>query len=574
MLSLIFVLGACAGTEQSVQTSADSVSEVLSDTLPTDTEKPIEYISLVKDGKAQFVIISENADYQTAAETLATQLLAKSGVAFETKRFITGDASKAMIVIGASYNDVDKSDKPAPYGTYGVVYKDGNIYICGDNVESVTRCVTEFTSSITLDMAVENDSGKKELSIPDILLFVNRPSVKDGSLLGAPIYSYRIVRSKSASATEAYMVEHLAERIRIDFGYLLDIVNDDTAASEHEIVLGNTERSESKEFYSGAYGMTDYSLQSNGGSLYVGYGSVLAMNDACDTVIELFAKGEGAVSVKENAPDTLTPEKKNADDIRIMTSNIQYVGYDVLEGIAHDYVKRGKMTAELYSVFMPDIIGLQECNATMRGVITPYLPSEYAYVDFSKMDGYNKDIAEKIEYFPVLYRTDKWKVEACGTGDFPNCGRPWGYVWVTFSRVDDPTEKFTLINLHYIVQNFISRGEGWEEYGEPLAEMISAEIEDMLSANPDIPIAVTGDYNDQRTGPIYGKMIKGLEDDIETAFRLTDDINMTESEKSYAIDHITVTKNTADVVKYRQIDYCGTEYLSDHKYYFADLHVK
>ncbi len=259
-------------------------------------------------------------------------------------------------------------------------------------------------------------------------------------------------------------------------------------------------------------------------------------------------------------------DKETDTDVRVMSANVEYVAWDPTDPKREKYERRMQLTAECINNHRADFVGLQECCEIMRKPLNPHLDSLYAYVEF-------EHVKPNIEYFPILYRTDTWRVEESGTGEYPAAPRPWGYVWATFSRLSDPADKFTVMNLHYVPAPFVGRGVTWDEFRNPLAEELNGFMRSMLEKNPAIPIAVTGDYNTKRDSELYEIMVKDLP--MEEAALLTADSNMTEEEKrNWAVDHISVSYENVAVVAQRQLDYYPKKTLSDHWHYVADLRKK
>lgn len=257
-------------------------------------------------------------------------------------------------------------------------------------------------------------------------------------------------------------------------------------------------------------------------------------------------------------------DKEQKTDIRIMTANLMYAKWDNSDPELTKYPIRMKRTAACFNLYKPDFIGLQEARPMMREPLDPYLDSVYSYVKFDPPK-------QNAEWFPILYRRDIWSVIDSGTGEYTECKHPWGYVWATFSRVDDDNDKITVMNLHYTVMHFMSVDPSWGEFHIQLAEEINKTVRKKLCDNKDVPIVITGDYNTGRDTELYEAMIKGLP--MEDAPLLTQNSNMTEEQKRHpwTLDHITVTRKSVDVICHRKLDYYPNMFLSDHPYYFADI---
>ncbi|MBE6546929.1 MAG: hypothetical protein E7668_05775 [Ruminococcaceae bacterium] len=555
---------AAEGSDTVSDTAADSGSDTAAP-VPSDTEapEPEATVALVKNGEAQFLIISKGADYNTAAENLQKGLTAKTGVLFTFRKFETAQDTLPKIYVGGMYADYVESDILAPYGTCGFLEKDGNWYLCCDAVADLNNFVTKFLASITKDMVTQTADGKAELILPASMFTLNLPELPPvGKLLGAPLYDYRVVISESANGSERFMASELVRLVREKTGGIIELVTDKEAPAAREIVLGDTARAGSDTFYDGSVEAFSYALKGEGTSLYVGYDSVYSMSAVWDELEKLFGESDHPsmnISGTVDTPD-LWFAREQATDIRVMTCNVQYVNYDIS---GKDPKLRMQITAEAINAYLPDFVGLQECEGTMRSALFPCLDERYERAEVDDPRG-------KTTYFPIIYRTDLWKLEESGIGDYPHNNHPWGYVWATFSRVDDPTERFTMMNLHFTFD------ANWEDgYGVGLAEEINARVAAELAAEPNKPIAITGDYNNSIAGKRYAALIKDLP--IATSFECTENTNVEDgAARRRIIDHCTVSYENVDVIAHRRMDAYswGEEFASDHPWYFTDLRLK
>ena len=257
-------------------------------------------------------------------------------------------------------------------------------------------------------------------------------------------------------------------------------------------------------------------------------------------------------------------DKQLNTDIRIMTANLLWARWDSQDKELKKYPIRMKRTAELFNILKPDFIGLQEAKQMMREPLGQYLNSKYEYAVFDPPK-------QNAEWFPILYRADVWRQIASGAGEYSETRHPWGYVWATFSRTDNESDMITVMNLHYTLPNYASIDASWGEYRNALAEELNATIRKQLTEHPNVPIAITGDYNAGRYTELYEIMVKELP--MEDASLLTENTNYTNEQvraPSY-IDHITVSRELVDVVCHRCLDYNPYMALSDHSYFFVDL---
>ena len=537
-------------------------SDTVNNDTESETEEPVEYIELVVDGKAQFLIVSMGEEYAQAADSLKTILQGKTGVSFSSMNFDPSPDEDGKIYVGCDWCEVTGNSESPKYGYYGVVWANGNLYVCGSTATEITQCVSVFASSITKDHISKDGEKGVQVAIPSTLMFLTEPEgTKVGTLLGYPLKEYRIVRSATASDVEQYFVGLLQAQLR-QIGYDLNVVTDAEAPTQHEIVVGNTTRSGSTDFYGKTRGAGEYSIVGKGASLYIGYGSVLCLDEVLSSMSKVYYKE--TVNVTGSAEDTYGLEKSNSSDIRVMTSNVEYVAWDTKK---KDYELRMRMTAEYYNLYLPDFIGLQEACAEMRAALTPYLDERYEYVDFSR---YTSETV-KLEYLPILYNADEWKVLDAGAGDWTHkmlCA--WGYGWVKFGRIGNESETFYLLNLHYMPSSFVEQNGELYRYG--IATEVNKKVKEIIAADPSAMIAITGDYNTDYGSDVFELMYENGR--LETSYLLTKDTNLTPVQQAKWIDHISVTKSNVSVITHRSIDGVGTDYMSDHTPCFSDLRRK
>jgi len=565
LLALVMLLTGCAGVfekESSSDADEDTKNEV--SITETDSAENVEYISLVEDGKAKFVIVCEEGSFVTIAETLKSGLSGKSGVLFSLCRYVKSDETRNKIYVGKSYNEVMESEPPKLYGTYGVVVKGSDLYVCADTQSGLRRCITEFLASITDDMIVKGENGKTELAISEELLFLNEPTPDEvkGVLLGTPLSDFRIVISEKATEAEKYYAQTLIEKIRKQTYKEIPIVTDTERDTNWEIVLGNTTRTGSAVFYESDPVPYTYSLESKGKDLYIGYSDVYSLGDALSEFYTLMNGNHDSVSIEGCSKKGLRVEKDRESDVRIVTANVLYVGYDSEDPNKTVYKSRMELTARYFNMYDADFIGVQECPTIMRNAMNPYLDEKYKWVEIDTSN-------TNTDYFPILYNAEKWQVEVSGAAErtVSQTERPWGYVWTTFVRKDNPNEKYTMVNLHYTLADFADRGAGWSEYRVPLAQAVNTFVKDQLRVNPTVPVVVTGDYNGGPGSDVYEAQIDGIE--MDSTYHIAKDNNAGDS-----IDNICVTTELVDVVAHRVNIDEKRNIMSDHAYHYADIRLK
>ena len=103
-VSALLLSGCVSPTQPDESDGSESIGESVSesDDTVTETEPQTEYISLVKEGKAQFTIISEGSEFHTLADRLQTTLLNKTATTFTVRRFNPDGQVSGKIYVGCS----------------------------------------------------------------------------------------------------------------------------------------------------------------------------------------------------------------------------------------------------------------------------------------------------------------------------------------------------------------------------------------------------------------------------------------------------------------------------------------
>ena len=573
LLGLLLLLSGCVavndggGSNDTAATTDGEGTSAPETSAPTETEpaEVIEYFDLVKGGVAQYIVICENGDALASAEDFREAIQQKTSTPFTFRRYVKPDDTLKKIYIGGKYNDIMSPETPKLYGTYGVFAKDGDIYICADTVAGLGQCVAEFLASITPAMITKDADGKTELILSSELffLFEPTPSAVTGILLGVPVSEYTIVIPAQATEAEKYYASKLQTTIQDKTLITVPIITDQAPAAEREIIIGNTKRPGNSAFYGSTPDPYSYALKSKDDDLYIGYGNVYGLGEAVFRFNSALVGMQETVDIRGNLKtEKHFLDRDSEDDVRIITSNVLYVGYDTSDGAKDIYKARMELTAEYYNLVKADFIGAQECNSQMRNAITPHLDSCYKWVTI-ETNNTNTD------YFPILYNADEWTVVASGAVErtVSQTERPWGYVWATFARKSDPNEKYTLANLHYVPLSFVERGVSWAEYRVPLAENLNAFIKAQLASNPNVPVFVTGDYNGKPGSDVYEAQIAGIA--MNSTYKLA-----TDSNSGDCIDNICVTTELVDVLHHKMAIDSNRGFMSDHAYHFADVKKK
>lgn len=245
------------------------------------------------------------------------------------------------------------------------------------------------------------------------------------------------------------------------------------------------------------------------------------------------------------------------DAIRIMSYNVRNGEHG-----------RGKNVPQSIADYLPDSVGLQECEGTWYMTLGTHLKDRYDIVGVGRLTGI-KCIGEATA---IMYRKDKYNLIDSGTfwlSETPDkVSIGWDAkhhrtcTWVILEN-KETHEQYVHLNTHLDHMGELARTNG-------LALVLKK------AESYDLPVVVTGDFNFEKSDPLYTQLISGNLKDTQ------DMAEITMSGKTYhaynggedgePIDFICVNEKITSVKEYRIVrDIYGNTYLSDHYPIFADI---
>ncbi|MBQ7320715.1 MAG: alkaline phosphatase [Clostridia bacterium] len=290
LLCTLMVLGcltSCGTPSDPAQTTvATTVTEA---TTPAETEKPVEMLDLIADGKTEYSLVRSESSSQAIIQrvsTLRTQIKEATGasLSYNTDWIKRGDevaAEAKEIVIGTT-------NRPQTLDVLGkirekdfaITYAGGRLVITGGNEEATLRAVDYFVENY-----LNKETGK--LTVPDNLFDVVAHDYPiDGiSIKGVDIREYQIVVPLNCDLYTYYAGVNLADFVKTNAGITLNVVTDDQPETEYEFLVGKTNRAASSSVTSaipaGQYilGAVDKKIVMQGDSYLVGAGVGVFLNE-------------------------------------------------------------------------------------------------------------------------------------------------------------------------------------------------------------------------------------------------------------------------------------------------------
>ena len=410
---------------------------------------------IVSGGESDFVLVypkkAGDSVVQGALE-IKGLLKMKTGVDMKVvdDESVAADSGAKEILIGETNRpESDVKAELAGYNDYIVKLTGNKLVIAGGCDEATVSAVSYFRK-----MVIEKISGK-ELQAGnayvqnDLLFNYHYPySMENMTLLGTPVKDYKIVVGADCSFVEYRTALRFMYSIMKMTGRAMDIVEDDTEASAHEIRIGKTNRT------TAVAAREEYVINVNEGSLEFISGSLFGYEALYDYIWssmlaplrETVDNGEFRRTnfTVELANGTLNAFERNEEDFRIMFHNIW--GYDSAQNAISTNAQRNQMLTALYAEYNPDILCLQEVTAVMRDASAYPIAAGlekigYAVADVGKIGTYDT-------VNPILYRTDKLRLVSCGYDVIDGFTDGNVNTWAVFETLDGEG-KVGVVNVHY-----------------------------------------------------------------------------------------------------------------------------
>lgn len=574
-LSMIFLLLAtsCAKDVPESEPSDTKKKVFLKNTEPAETE-PEEtvdfWVDLAVSGTANYTVVSARDDYDDMAKAFAESLSKKTGVTFLYKNKSVGGQK---IIVGSDPDSVlDDPDDLTYAGLLGR-YTDQHIYLTAHTKNGTQNAVNRFLSGILDEYVTEGADGKLNVRVPNTVFFLYNPtnySNEKPTVFGESLLDYQIVFPAEMRTTERMMAKQIIDLLGNATGLKLSYVTDEAPEAEREIVVGKTNREASIALYE-SLSEGEYVIKSEGKSVYLGYENLLIATEARDRLCSILTRNVTeaiSLSVTPNEAAALL-QKKDPSHVRVMTSNALCAGdldgvETYLKGMGVTWEERVGLQADMIMDYLPDFVGLQEMQESdnvngyagyMHTVMAAETAGEYTFVQYDEIPLEDYPI-------PILYRSTVWKLEDKGYSSFTYHAEH-RHFWGLFSRLDDPSEQYILINLHNPTSNFMD-----EQLAS--AEAVHELFLDLEYLYPDVPIFIVGDFNAAIGSQTLSRII--IQTDLDASYRHTDD-DGGQNFSGY-IDLVLFQKNLVNVESIRVVRTHQIEKTSDHRPVFSDFSLK
>ena len=250
--------------------------------------------------------------------------------------------------------------------------------------------------------------------------------------------------------------------------------------------------------------------------------------------------------VKAPAPET----------VRIMSFNVRDGEFD-----------REEIVPQVIADYLPDSVGLQECEGTWFLTLKTYLP-DYEIIGVGRLTG----MPLLGESTAIMYRKDKYKLVDCGTFWLSQTPCLVSIGWdakyhrtCTWAVLEsrETGERYAHVNTHLDNRGAEARTKGLDLVLQKAAEF-------------DMPVVVTGDFNFPKGSDLYKQLTAGELTDVSAIAEKADSGCTSHAYngtvKGSPIDFILVNEKITDVKSYNIMrEKYNDRYVSDHYPIYADM---
>ncbi len=576
---MLLPLTACAGNMGDGETT--TVAEE-----PPEAE---ETLALIAAGASSYVVCRPDNTSEMVIQACRDIIFAirdKTGVELRmtTDWLKPGDPSPELeILVGDTCREESQTEL-ATLKTAGVSIKivGKKLVITGGSDEATVDAANWFIKNV-IDKLPDKPTDVTLSSVTVNYLYDEEYRINSINILGTPMENYKFVLPVNYNASEYRTYVFLNDHLKKSAGLELELIYDrDTA--EHEIRIGRTKRS--TELPTGQ----TYSVKTVDGALEIAGSSMFAY-EYLQTYLtdELFNPATKEIVINEgfSASDDITDSLKNgaenvlsrSGEVRVMFNNM----YGNCQSI-HPRPQRQQQLAELYAAYLPDAIGLQECNPDSRG-------GDRGIDTLLRNLGYADAVPSSTNYTPIFYRTDTLELVASGYKKYDDGkgDKSKGYTWGVF-RVKATGETFGMLSTHYWYKNDDSTDN--EARLTDAAEMMAAVS--AIEKQYGCAVITGGDFNCNKGSAPYAEVVAGGYTDAAKAAEKSESVKSHHSYPTYdetlklygkpvmpdsnltgSIDHILI-KN-ADKLEIKLYDVVTDLYSllsTDHCPIYIDFNIK
>ncbi|MBQ8510947.1 MAG: endonuclease/exonuclease/phosphatase family protein [Clostridia bacterium] len=459
-------------------TGADAPSDDTSDAITADAPE-LTGLELISDGKTAFTIVrSDSADDDATVSLLnrlKTAFKEKAGVSIAldndwVKKGSEPDSETYEILFGpTNHPESAQALEGVKYSDFVIKMIGNKIVINGYTVQTRAKAVTYFITNILSRAAEGQDLIFTEA---DNYVSESKYLLETVTLGGQSLADYTITVADDAS----YVAQDFARRLR------------SSIAGKSGYYLPIAETAEGKIISVTDGGDGEWSASLADGTLTCTAGGMWGWDLLYDAVNDTFRGAKDSLALENGW--SVSGSVSASDDKEIVRSqtidgDIRVMYHNVWSGAVYN---RDDMEAELYLSYMPDVIGLQEISANIRGEevsLFDLLADEYTEVEVKATNKSGNN------YTPILYRAERLELIDAGWHLYnDNAGdQSKSITWAVF-RDKTTGKQFGVANTHFYWTS--------DEKGKAARLIDAQEIAKVVAdvqAKYSVPLVIGGDLN-------------------------------------------------------------------------------
>lgn len=476
---------------------------------PSVVKPPAEPLILAENGSTTFVIVrgdSAGTAVVSAASNLWSVIREKTGTKIDLCdefRYQEKGNSPA-IVVGLTADETSRRIRnELHYDDYMIHVENGNLYLIGGSDEATVNAVNYFIEHYLAETVTT-------LQVEDNLdlRYVKDYPVKQLSIAGTGIDSYRIVYDSRLYYSRSCAI-NFRDLIRKTCGVVLAVVPDTEAATENEILVGETNREESKtaiaafdrpNIYwsvkvSGKKIVLANQGARSGDAAVAGISAWLTKNETetCNLTASNFNLSGNIIS-GDKLMSRVVPREAETD-VRTLQSNVLgFLSGDNDNGYTDQ--QRAELLMDTYLIYSPDIITLNEMNpgGSMTPILEGLLKPYYTIVDaeylplFAEPEKPSTLVSQRKCAMKVAYRKDAGlTLIDSGFSYFSEMAYFHGCSWAVFEMPNG--NRFLAASCH-LPENVDSAGNQTTEWAEETMQILDVA----RSRYGDLPMVLSGDW--------------------------------------------------------------------------------
>lgn len=497
-----------------------------------------ENLQVVKNHKTDYVIVipEHSKTYVRAmAERLARTVEAYTGAKLqvrndsETSDMGGGERAEKEILLGITNRpeQTEKSDVDYAQG-YSISVVGDKLLFHSETQSGLYLAISQFVQDVfgaEPEGELPTTPVLAELLIPRNYLAVQRIQFSLFPFLDYPASDYCVVYDSAAQMQSRYAYR-ISEIIKTLSGESL--INSTTVSSENgiQIVIEESEALPQGDF---EITVSEKSITLAASTYYGFEGIFRYLETAAPNGYYPFRDG---FSVKGNYKDHLTKLTQSTKYAYLPAGDVRIMSYNVLWGHP-DIAERNRLQSEMIKQYMPDVLGLQECDFNNR------LTNENNIITLLEALGYRESmnpempVYRKYNVSPILYHTATTEVLESDYHIYQNQQLPKGETrvlsWAVL-RNKANGKNYIVVNTHLEGGNAV--------VGLGQVQEIETRIQSLSQRYSGVPVFLIGDFNFNRSSATYSYIVN------TAGYRHTRDL---------ATDFVSTTKSTHDYPRFDRV---------------------